>query len=280
MKFFGKSRVMENKAIKTSRFIEKYFGSKLAARVIWVGLITIIWQGISMSGALSPLIFPPLQSIFAALFKALNNGEILKETAFSLLLISKGLALGISLSALLAALSMASKIFGSLVETATEIAHPLPGIALLPIIILWLGTGENSIIFIIVHSIVWPLVLNISAGFRAVPPIYREVGENIGLSRLGMITGIMIPASLPYILAGVKIGWARSWRALISAEMIFGAVGGKGGLGWYIFRQRVFMDTPGMYAGLLVIILLGILVEDLVFARIEMATVRKWGKVI
>lgn len=255
----------------------KYFNNKYIARTLWITIIIAVWQGISASGVFSPLIFPSVTTIIKALLQAFKSGEIVTETAFSLLLIGKGLLTGIILAVLFSSLSLASRTFRGLMETVTAIAHPLPGIALLPIIILWLGTGENSIVFIIIHSVLWPLVLNITAGFRSVPQIYRDVGENMGLNRLQMISDIMIPASFPYIIAGIKIGWARSWRALISAEMIFGAVGGKGGLGWYIFRQRVFMDTPGMFAGLVVIIFLGILVEDLVIGSIERTTVRKWG---
>jgi NitT/TauT family transport system permease protein len=79
------------------------------------------------------------------------------------------------------------------------------------------------------------------------------------------------------LLAGLKSGWARGWGAAISAEMIFGASGGIGGIGWYIFNKRVFMDTAGVYAGLLIIIAVGIFVEDFVFGKIEKNTINKWG---
>jgi NitT/TauT family transport system permease protein len=121
------------------------------------------------------------------------------------------------------------------------------------------------------------MALNLLAGFRSIPPIYRDVGRNIGLKPLQNTGLIMIPAAVPFLLAGLKIGWARAWRALISAEMIFGAAGGEGGLGWFIFKRRVFMDTPGIYAGILVIVVIGILVEDGFFRQIERLTVKKWG---
>jgi NitT/TauT family transport system permease protein len=87
----------------------------------------------------------------------------------------------------------------------------------------------------------------------------------------------MIPAAFPYFLAGVKTGWARAWRAIIGAEMVFGAAGGTGGIGWFIFTKRVFMDTAGMFAGIFVIILIGILVEELILDQLEKKTVKKWG---
>ena len=88
---------------------------------------------------------------------------------------------------------------------------------------------------------------------------------------------ITLPASLPYFLAGSRIAFARSWRALISAEMIFGAAGGKGGIGWFLYNKRVFMDSSGLFAGLLVIVVAGILTEEVFFTILENKTVKKWG---
>jgi len=102
---------------------------------------------------------------------------------------------------------------------------------------------------------------------------------NIGLSKIGLITGIYIPATLPNIYAGLKIGWARAWRALISAEMVFGATGSKSGIGWFIYEKRAYLDVPAVFASLVVIVIIGIAVEDLLFNQIEKHTIRKWGMV-
>jgi NitT/TauT family transport system permease protein len=104
-----------------------------------------------------------------------------------------------------------------------------------------------------------------------------DVGRLIGLNRLRMMTGLLMPASFPSILTGVKTGWARAWRALISAEMVFGATGVIGGLGWDIYIKRSYLDMPGMFASLIVIMVVGILVEDLFFRKLENVTVRRWG---
>lgn len=253
------------------------FSNKLKTRLFWVMIILAIWEITAQSGAFPQAIFPSLLVIAGALGDSIASGEIILQTGFSLALILQGLLIGLLLAILMSSLAVSNKVFNGLVDTLTAIAHPLPGIALLPLIIIWFGTGTISIIVIIVHSVIWPMVLNIMTGFRAIPPIYKEAGLNFGLNHFQIIKDIMIPASLPYVVSGIRIGWARAWRALISAEMIFGAVGLKGGLGWYIFKQRVFMDTPGMFAGLIVIVVIGILVEDCVFAAFEERTVKKWG---
>lgn len=246
-------------------------------KFIWILLLLILWQVIALSGKVSPLIFPSLGMIFKAMLDAITQGELLSQTLFSIVIIIEGLLIGAILAFILAIGSRMTESMSSLVETLITLAHPLPGIALLPIIILWLGTGRASIIFIIVHSVLWPLLLNLITGFKSTPKVYSDVGRNIGLNRLMLLKEIHIPASLPYLISGFKIAWARAWRALISAEMVFGAVGGKGGLGWYIFKQRVFMDTAGMFAALAVIMLIGILVEKVLFEKVEALTIRRWG---
>ncbi len=246
-------------------------------RLFWILSFGLIWQMITFFKWANPALFPPLSQIFDSLSQSLQSGEMFQATLLSLKLILGGLIIGTLAALLLAGLSMISKFGQSFTDTITAIAHPLPGVALLPVIILWMGTGSEAILFIIVHSVLWPMALNLLAGFRAIPAIYREVGRNIGLNPFQSTVLIMVPASLPYLLAGLKIGWARAWRALISAEMIFGAAGGEGGLGWFIFKKRVFMDTPGIYAGILVVVLIGILVEDVFFQQVERLTVKKWG---
>ncbi len=251
--------------------------NKYTQRTIWFILLVIIWQSIVLSGRFSPLIFPSPLSIIQTLYNSIISGELLKQVLFSLSLIGQGLFISLILAFVISLLSSLSELIAGLVDTLIAIAHPLPGIALMPLVLIWLGAGKWAVIVIIIHSVLWPLVLNLITGFRSIPRIYRLVGENYGLNKMEIMWQIMAPASLPYFLAGLKIGWARAWRALISAEMLFGAAGSFGGLGWFIFKKRVFFDLPGVFAGIIVIIIIGMLVEDLIFNNIEKMTVQKWG---
>jgi len=88
---------------------------------------------------------------------------------------------------------------------------------------------------------------------------------------------ILIPAALATVLSGMKIGWAFAWRTLIGAELIFGATSRGGGLGWHIFENAEQLKTPQVFAGLLMIILIGVIVEYVIFRTIETRTVRRWG---
>ncbi len=251
--------------------------NKLIHRVFWIILLALIWQIIFWSGRFSPLVFPSLLDIGGTLIDSLLNGELTQQLLFSLSIIFQGLVISLVLAVFLSLAAHFSEIAASLADTLVAIAHPLPGIALMPLVLIWFGVGRQAIIFIIIHSVLWPLVLNLRTGFSSIPEIYNLVGKNYALSRMQRMIQIMAPASLPYLLVGLKIGWARAWRALISAEMLFGAVSSSGGLGWYIFQKRVFFDLPGVFSGIIVIVIIGILVEDFIFDKIEERTIKKWG---
>lgn len=251
----------------------------LIKRISFIIVLILLWQLIYSLKLFPEMLFPSILNILESLFVGLENKELINAAGYSLYLIFIGLFFGFIIALLLAIVANNSRFLGGGIETLISLMHPLPGLALLPLLILWFGIGESSIIVIIIHSTLWPMVLNIQSGIKSVPAIYKEVGKNIGLRGTKLTLSIMIPASFPFLLTGIKIAWARSWRALIGAEMVFGATGTSGGLGWYIFQQRFFMDISGVFASLIVIIIVGILVEDLILGYLEKRTVKKWGMI-
>ena len=150
--------------------------------------------------------------------------------------------------------------------------------ALMPLALLWFGLGVRSVVFVVVHSVLWPMAVNTYTGFASVPPTLRRVGQNFGLAGWRLVAGILLPAAFPYLLSGIKIGWAFAWRTIIAAEMVFGVAGSQGGLGWFIYQNRFEMNTDLVFAGLLtVIIIIGLAVENLLFKWLERRTVLRWG---
>lgn len=246
-------------------------------KLVLILLLLVAWEaGVRLSGV-SPLLFPPASEVFRTLFTDLLHGKLPGHIGFSLLLIFEGLLIGGSAALLLSLAGTARLSVSSWVETLVALFHPLPGIALLPVVILWAGTGRIAVLLIIIHSVLWPLTTNLTAGIRAVPQHLHDVSRNFQLNLLQRTMHLIIPSILPYLISGMRIGWARAWRALIAAEMVFGAVSGRGGLGWYIFQKRVFMETEGLFAGILLLMLIGIFFEEFVFELLEKATIRKWG---
>ena len=253
----------------------------LYQKILFVVILMLIWETIARAGIFNPAVFPSVTSIGKSFINGLANGLLIQKTANSLYLIFKGLLIALFLSVILSSLAIMSNLMENLVDVLNSMLHPLPGIALLPVAILWFGIGEASILFIIIHSVLWPMVVNLRSGFRSVQPIYLDIGRNIGLHGFPLLWRVMVPASLPFFHSGVKIAWARAWRSVIAAEMVFGAASGTaGGLGWHIYMTRYMFDISGTFAALLVIIFVGIAVEELVFKTIEKYTVIKWGMTI
>jgi NitT/TauT family transport system permease protein len=143
--------------------------------------------------------------------------------------------------------------------------------------LLWFGFGPAGFVFVIIHSVIWPVAINAHAGFAAVPPTLRLVGRNYGLSGWRLTVLILMPAALPSILTGLRIGWAFAWRTLIAAELVFGVATGEGGLGWFIFQARNQLALPDVFAGLVAVAAIGLVVEGVIFRTIENSMARRWG---
>lgn len=256
----------------------KTVGSKMLHKAAVVLFIILAWEITARSGIFPSLVFPRFSAVLQAFGEGIFSGLLLEKTAFSLLMILEGMAVSIIIAVFLSFLSSVSTAADSIVEVLNSIFHPLPGVALLPVAILWFGMGKTSLLFIIIHSVVWPMVISFSTGFKAIPQIYIDLGHNFGLRGFRMLWGIMLPSSLPYILSGINIGWARAWRSVIAAEMVFGAAAGSaGGLGWHIYISRYLFDIAGTFAALLAIVIVGILVEEFIFKSVKRMTVEKWG---
>lgn len=238
--------------------------------------IAALWEAIARYQG-NDLLLPSFLQTATALWDGMFSGELPAKVGVSLVVLLKGYVLGIVLAFGLTSLAVSTQLGRDLLGTLTSMFNPLPAIALLPLALLWFGLGDNSLIFVLVHSVLWALALNTYAGFLGVSDTLRMAGRNYGLKGLRLVLHILVPAALPSILSGLKIGWAFAWRTLIAAELVFGASSGKGGLGWYIFQNRNELYTDKVFAGLAVVILIGLLVEGLVFNTLERLTVRRWG---
>ena len=223
------------------------------------------------------LMFPGFWQTFLAFQQDIASGELPQRAWLSVSLLLKGYLLGILLALLISALAISTRIGRDLLSTLTAMLNPLPAIALLPLALLWFGLGNASLVFVIVHSVMWPMALNTWSGFLGVSNTLKMTGRNYGLTGWRYVLWILIPAALPAILSGLKIGWAFAWRTLIAAELVFGASSGSGGLGWYIFQNRNEMYTDRVFAGLVMVTTIGLLVEGLVFATLERLTIKRWG---
>lgn len=256
--------------------IERLANFTLVRRLVVIAVLAALWEGFARYTA-NPLLFPSLSETLAAFWDATARGPLIDRTLTSLSVLGLGYGVGLIVAAVVTTLAVSTRAGTDLLSTLTAMFNPLPAIALLPLALLWFGLGVKSLVFVIVHSVLWAVALNTHSGFTSVSPTLRMAGQNCGLKGLSFVMFLLVPAAFPSILTGLKIGWAFAWRTLIAAELVFGASSRSGGLGWFIFENRNELETPSVFAGLLTVILIGLLVESVIFRTIENLTVRRWG---
>jgi sulfonate transport system permease protein len=257
-------------------FGERFVGNEAVQRLTILVVLIIIWE-LYARWLNNSLLFPTFSETIRTFSKDIANGVLLDRTFTSLRTLTIGYALGLALAAVLTTFAVASGVGSRVLSTLTAMFNPLPAIALLPLALIWFGLGTPSLVFVIIHSVLWAVALNTLIGFRGVPETLRMSGRNIGLKGVRYVGLILIPAAFPSILAGLKIGWAFAWRTLVAAELVFGVSARSGGIGWYIFQARNDLDTATVFSGLLAVILIGLFVESVIFRVIEARTVNLWG---
>lgn len=256
------------------KFIKKH---QWLQSLIWVTLLLLIWQIVTELGLANRFLLPSFSDVVRELYNQMCTGKIISQIINSIRMIMVGFSVSIIIAFILILLCTYSKIFNSFIKTLCIILTPLPGVAILPIIIMFFGINETSMVVLMAHSVLWPLVINVLGGIKAIPKYYTEFGKNLELNPVKTLVCINVFSVMPYIISGLRIGWGRAWRALISAEMVFGMIGKLGGIGYFIYTNRAYGNMTRVMVGVLVVIILGIIFDVAVFGTIEKLTVRKWG---
>jgi NitT/TauT family transport system permease protein len=256
--------------------LERVYNQVWLRKLLILVVLALIWEAYGRF-LNNDLLFPTFSATARAFFDAILSGVLSARAWASIKVLLMGYACGVVLAALLTALAIMSRIGTDFLETMTSMFNPLPAIALLPLALIWFGLGNGSLIFVLVHSVTWAIALNTHSGFLSVSNTLKMVGRNYGLTGPRYIWKILIPAAFPSILTGLKIGWAFAWRTLIAAELVFGVSSGKGGLGWFIFENKNTLDIPNVFAGLLTVIIIGLVIENVIFRTIEKQTIGRWG---
>lgn len=257
-------------------FWERLYGIGALRKSVLLILMAILWEAYARQ-LNNPLLLPTLSATLTALVGAITHGPMIDRVIITFKVLFIGYGAGALLAILLVIFAISSKVGNDLLETLTAMFNPLPSIALLPLALIWFGLGLGSLVFVMIQSVMWPIALNTHSGFRSVSSTLRMVGRNYGLRGLPFVIKILVPAAFPSILTGFKIGWAFAWRTLIAAEFVFGVGTGKGGLGWYIYENKNMLNIPEVFGGLFTVILIGLFIQNVIFARIEARTVQRWG---
>ncbi|OQX02400.1 MAG: hypothetical protein BWK80_57980 [Desulfobacteraceae bacterium IS3] len=236
--------------------------------------LVILW-GVTAYFNWMPNWFLPYPSEVALSFcELIKNGTILKlfiESAFNLippflLAITTSITLGI----IIGTNTTARKIFFPFISSF----YPIPSLAWLPFIIIIFGFTRESVWVLLFISSFLKMIYNMVVGVRNVNTFWILVAKNLGLNKLQIIFNVVIPGALPNIITGMRIGFGSIWRSLIAAEML---VSGAGGLGKFVWTAQWTFSFEKVFAGILMIAIIGLTVEILVFKKIEAITLTKWG---
>ncbi|NKB59094.1 MAG: ABC transporter permease subunit [Alphaproteobacteria bacterium] len=243
---------------------------------ILLGLL-FAWEAYTRLSGVEPLLFPSFSTSAEALWETILTGEMPAKIWVTVKILLVGYAAGLGCAAVLLIWAVLTRVGSDVLATLTSMFQPLPAISLLPLAMLWFGLGASSLVFVTIHSVLWAVALSTHVGFMGVSETLRMVGRNYGLRGIPYIFKILVPAGFASILIGLKVGWAFAWRTLIGAELVFGALSGSGGLGWMVYEKGENLETTYVFAALFMVIVIGLLVENVIFRNVELRTISKWG---
>lgn len=219
----------------------------------------LAWHVASTRGWVTPFLLPSPQTVFETLVELSGSGVLIKHTLVSLRRVACGYLLAIGLAVPVALLFSLSRTLRRTIEPLLEFLRQIPPLAMMPLLILWLGIGETQKIGIIVLSCFFPIFLGVRGGIAAVDRKLIDVGTVYGFTRTEIMLRIVLPSALPSIVVGLRIGLGYSWRALVGAELIASSAG----LGYMIVDAENLARTDIVLAGILVIGMLGLLSDHL-----------------
>jgi len=224
----------------------------------WLGwmsfaFLLVIWELVARATPKLLLYFPPVSRILAALGEALAAGSILQHGSVTLARFAAGYLLAAGLAVTLGVVLGYSRFLHSFLATAIELLRPMPSVAIIPVAILLLGIGDGMIVAVTVYATVWPILINTIDGVHRVEPTLIGTGRTFGLGSWRILWQIILPAASPYVVTGLRIGLSIALILVTTAEMIAGSKG----LGFFILDEERAMNSANMYAGIVVVALLG-----------------------
>jgi NitT/TauT family transport system permease protein len=256
------------------------FASSILPPLVFIALLIVVWQLYVVIAQPRPDIVPGPVDVFVAMGDAWESGRLQEAVLTSLergvigFLIA--IAVGTPIGLLLAEVRPIRRAVGPIISGL----QVLPSVAWVPAAIIWFGLSDATVYFVILMGAIPSIVNGLISGVAQVPPQLRRVGTVLGASRWQLATAVILPAALPGYVAGLKQGWAFSWRSLMAAEII--ATGGTigFGLGSMLDQSRQLADLAGVLATIIVILTIGILIELVFFGPVERRMLSRRGLLV
>lgn len=237
-----------------------------------VGLLAV-WALVARFGPWPHHLFPGPKAVGESLFAMARDGRLWDAITRSMGRLAQGYGLSVLVGVPLG-------IVMGRVRTVRRILRPLvvglqalPSICWLPLALLWFGLTETSIIFVVVMGSVLAVSISVEDGILNVDPLLMRVSSTYGIRGARFYGGVLLPAALPGIVTGLKLGWSFAWRALMAGELLYVS----GGLGQLLTMGRELMEIPQVMAVMLAIILVGTFIDRVLFQTVEVRVRRRWG---
>jgi NitT/TauT family transport system permease protein len=237
-------------------------------------VLALIWECAAHLGIFPPKLFPPLEGVASAFAHLTRTGILPHHVLDTVVRLLAGFALAALAGAGIGFAMGRSRRAEDILLPLVSIGAPIPGLAYAPLFLLWFGLGNTSAVLLVAFVSAFPIIFNTWTGVKAVKEIWVRAAQAMGADSSRLLQHVILPGALPYMLTGLRLGLAQAWRILVGVEMLAAV---PWGLGWMIFGAREFLDTDVMLSGVVAIGLIGVLLEKLVFARIEQYTVMRWG---
>lgn len=242
-------------------------------RIIFFALIIGLWESGSRFGLWTEVVLPSPTSVFQALFTGIADQTLIIDliASFKRLFIGLGISLliGTSIGVLLAKSKTADDTLGSLLLAFQSV----PSIVWLPLAIMWFGLNEKAVIFVVILGGTFVMALNIRMGIKNVSPLFLKAAQTMGSRGLDLFIRVIFPASIPYVVTGARLAWAFVWRALMAGELLSTGPG----LGYTLRYASDFGDMSLVIAVMIIIGVIGAIVDQLIFQRIEKSVIKRWG---
>jgi NitT/TauT family transport system permease protein len=235
-----------------------------------------IYEATARSGIFPKALMPPLPRIADTLVAMVADGTMLSHVAATLARMLAGFAIAVAVGLPLGILMGRVREIEGFFLPLISALMPIPSLAWVPVFILWFGLGNTVTVLIVAYAALFPMVFNAWTGVRAVNQLWLRAAGAMGAGEAELFWKVMLPGASPFIIAGLRQAFLRSWIAVIGAEMIASS---DWGLGWVIYDAKEFLNADVMLASLAVIGALGFTFERLVFGSLERITVQRWGMV-
>jgi NitT/TauT family transport system permease protein len=244
--------------------------------LIFFGLLVVLWEILVRRGIWSPVLVPSPLDVGRYFIAGIKDKTLLESSAVTLKRLFLGYAAGLFIGLPLGLFTARFKFAEDTIGVLALGLQTLPSVCWAPLALLWFGQTETAMFFIVVMGSLWSITLATDAGVRNVPPIYARAARTMGSRGMHTWIKVIFPASLPFVVTGMKQGWAFAWRSLMAAEIYITIITGFG-LGHLLHYGRELHAMDAVVGIMIVIVLIGLLTDKLLFSPIERIMHRRWG---